>query len=126
MELLEILIITLITTLLIITLGNVKRQNDQIIIFLVLLAGLMIINLCKKEHFRLQNPKILELEKKIFTQRDKDQKFYEFIDPRKVLKSFIELYNPKSKPVYKLLSRYLSVISFILSKSFLKRYRSIS
>jgi len=61
MELLEILIITLITTLLIITLGNVKRQNDQIIIFLVLLAGLMIINLCKKEHFRLQNPKILEL-----------------------------------------------------------------
>ena len=100
MELLEILIITLITTLLIITLGNVKRQNDQIIIFLVLLAGLMIINLCKKEHFRLQNPKILELEKKMFNQRDKDQKFYEFIDPRKVLKRFIELYNPKSKPVY--------------------------
>ena len=100
MELLEILIITLITTLLIITLGNVKRQNDQIIIFLVLLAGLMIINLCKKEHFRLQNPKILELEKKIFTQRDKDQKFYEFIDPRKVLKSFKVLLNPVSKPDY--------------------------
>ena len=100
MELLEILIITLITTLLIITLGNVKRQNDQIIIFLVLLAGLMIINLCKKEHFRLQNPKILELEKKMFNQRDKDQKFYKSNDPRRRLENFIELLNPVSKPDY--------------------------
>ena len=101
MELLEILIITLITTLLIITLGNVKRQNDQIIIFLVLLAGLMIINLCKKEHFRLQNPKTLELEKKMFNQRDIDQNFYESIDPRRDLKNFKELLNPESKPVYR-------------------------
>ena len=101
MELLEILIITLITTLLIITLGNVKRQNDQIIIFLVLLAGLMIINLCKKEHFRLQNPKILELVKKMFNQRDTDQKFYGFIDPRRCLKNFKELLNPVSKPDYR-------------------------
>ena len=100
MELLEILIITLITTLLIITLGNVKRQNDQIIIFLVLLAGLMIINLCKKEHFRLQNPKILELEKKMFNQRDTDQNFYKSIDPRRCLKNFKELLNPVSKPDY--------------------------
>lgn len=100
MELLEIVIVTIITTLLIITLGNVKRQNDQIIIFLVLLSGLMIINLCKKEHFRFQNPNSLELEKKMFNDRDKDQKFFGFIDPRRHLKNFKELLNPVSKPDY--------------------------
>tara|TARA_Y100000591_G_scaffold298701_1_gene290694 strand:- start:142 stop:459 length:318 start_codon:yes stop_codon:yes gene_type:complete len=97
MELLNIVIVTLISTLLIISLGNIKRQNDQIIIFLTMLAGLMIINLCvvkKKENFST-----LDIYKKFLGQY-KNQKFEGIVDLRRMIKNFKELHNPRKKPDY--------------------------
>ena len=103
MELLEIVIITIVSTLLIVTLGNIKKQNDQIIIFMVMLAGLMIINLCfvkKKENFQVENLMTLEKEKKLLNNQYKDPKFEGYIDPRKDIKNYNELLNPTSQTVY--------------------------
>ena len=103
MNLLEIVIITIISTLLIITLGNIQRQKDQIIIFMTMLAGLMIINLClvkRQENFKFKNLSRLEIEKKLLNNTYKDPKFLGSIDPRSNLKNFKDLQNPKSKPVY--------------------------
>ena len=103
MNLLEIVIVTIITTLLIITLGNIQREKDQIIIFMTMLAGLMIINLClikKQENFQVENLKTLEIEKKLLNNKYKDPKFSDFLDPRSKLEKFKDLHNPKSKPVY--------------------------
>lgn len=103
MELLEIVIITIVFTLLVITLGNIKKQNDQIIIFMIMLAGLMIINLCfvkKQENFQVENLTTLEKEKKLFNNRYKDPKFEEFIDPRNDIKNYNELLNPTSQKVF--------------------------
>ena len=104
MELLNIVIVTLISTLLIITLGNIKRQNDQIIIFMIILVGLMILNLCaikKKENFRVRvdNLSTLDIYRKLLEQY-KVPKFQGIIDFRRKIKNFKELHNPKKKPDY--------------------------
>ena len=103
MELMNILIITLVTTLLIITLSNIKKQNDQIIIFMSMLVGLIVLNLFfvkKPENFQVYNVKILELEKNMLKKKYKDQKFKGFKDTRKIIKNFGELHNPKQKFKY--------------------------
>ena len=97
MELLNIVIVTLVSTLLIISLGNIKRQNDQIIIFLTMLVGLMIINLCvvkKQENFST-----LDIYKK-FLEQYKVPRFQGIIDFRRKIKNFKELHNPRKKPDY--------------------------
>ena len=103
MELLNILIITLVTTLLIITLSNIKKQNDQIIIFMSMLVGLMILNLFfdkKPENFQVKSIKTIDLETKMLKKQYEDQKFKGFKYTRKTIKNFGELLNPTQKVKY--------------------------